>query len=144
MTAAPFTYWTTVRFSHTDPSATVYFPRFFEFIQAAAEDWFTIGLGIPFADMIRERGMGQPTVHLECDFTAQSFLGDVLDITVYLVKIGRSSFELYFVGEADGERRFTARSVQVMVSFEDGRPIPLAVDIRAAMEAYMSAVDAPA
>ena len=143
MTAAPFTYRATVRYSHKDPSATVYFPRFFEFVQAAAEDWFTIGVGIPFADMIRERGMGQPTAHLECDFTAPSFLGDVLDIAVYLVKIGRSSFELNFVGEASGEPRFTARSVQVMVSFEDGKPIPLPGDIRAAMEAYMSAVDAP-
>ena len=144
MTAAPFIYRTTVRFSHTDPSATVYFPRFFEFVQAAAEDWFTIGLGIPFADMIRERGMGQPTAHLECDFTAPSFLGDVLEIEVYLVKIGRSSFELKFVGEAGGEPRFTARSVQVMVSFEDGKPIPLPGDIHAAMEAYRDAVDAPA
>ena len=144
MTAAPFSYRTTVRFSHTDPSATVYFPRFFEFVQAAAEDWFTIGLGIPFADMIRERGMGQPTAHLECDFTAPSFLGDVLDIAVYLVKIGHSSFELKFIGEAGGEPRFMARSVQVMVSFEDGKPIPLPHDIRTAMEAYRDAVEAPA
>jgi 4-hydroxybenzoyl-CoA thioesterase len=144
LTAAPFSYRTTVRFSHTDPSATVYFPRFFEFVQAAAEDWFTIGLGIPFAGMIRERGMGQPTAHLECDFAAPSFLGDVLEISVYLVNIGRTSFELNFVGEAGGEPRFTARSVQVMVSLKDGRPIPLPDDIRAAMEAYRDTVDAPA
>jgi len=144
LTAAPFTYQTTVRFSHTDPSGTVYFPRFFEFVQAAAEDWFTIGLGIPFADMVRERNMGQPTAHLECDFTAPSYLGDVLEISVYLVKIGTASFELNFIGQAGGALRFRARSVQVMVSFEDGRPIPLPADIRAAMEAYLAAVDAPA
>ena len=144
MTAAPFTYRTTIRFSHTDPSATVYFPRFFEFVQAAAEDWFTIGLGIPFAAFIRERNMGQPTAHLECDFTAPSYLGDVLEISVYLVKIGTASFELNFTGQTGGALRFCARMVQVMVSFEDGRPIPLPGDIRAAMEAYRTAVDAPA
>jgi 4-hydroxybenzoyl-CoA thioesterase len=143
LSRAPFTYRTTVRFSHTDPSATVYFPRFFEFVQAAAEDWFTTGLGIPFAGMIRERGIGQPTAHLECDFSAPSFLGDVLDISVYLVNIGRTSFVLEFVGKAGDEPRFRARSVQVMVSFDDGRPIPLPDDIRAAMEAYLAAVDAP-
>jgi len=140
---APFTYRATVRFSHTDPSATVYFPRFFEFVQAAAEDWFSLGLGIPFADMIRNRGMGQPTVHIDCDFMAPSYLGDELEIAVYLVKLGRSSFELNFIGTADGELRFRARSVQVMVTFESARPIPLPDDIRAAMEAYMAAVPPP-
>lgn len=140
---APFIYRTTVRFGHTDPSATVYFPRFFEFVQAAAEDWFNIGLGIPFANMIRERGMGQPTAHIECDFSAPSMLGDILDIKVYLVNIGRTSFVLDFIGRTDGELRFRARSVQVMVSFEDGRPIPLPKDIRVAMDAYMAAAPVP-
>ena len=138
-----FSYRATVRFSHTDPSGTVYLPRFFEFIQGAAEDWFTHGLGISFATMIREQRMGQPTVHIDADFRAPSFLGDQLDIEVYQVKLGRTSFELNFIARAGGELRFRARASQVMVSYDTGRPIPLPDDMRAAMQAYKAAVPLP-
>jgi len=139
---AAFTYQATIRFSHTDPSGTVYFPRFFEFIQAAAEDWFTIGLGINFARMIGG-GAGQPTVHTECDFSKPCYLGDKLEVTVYLEKIGSKSFALLFLGAVGGEARLQARSVQVMVNLETGKSFPIPDDMRAAMESYKAANPAP-
>jgi 4-hydroxybenzoyl-CoA thioesterase len=132
---APFVLRQPIRFTHTDPAGIVFFPRFFEMIQAAVEEWFTQGLGINFAQFVRD-GFGTPTAHAECDFLKPCFLGDFLDIAVTLERIGRTSIELSFVGAVDGEVRLRARSVLVLFSLARRTTLPIEGDLRARLERY--------
>jgi 4-hydroxybenzoyl-CoA thioesterase len=131
----PFTLRQPIRFTHTDPAGIVFFPRFFEMIQATVEDWFTFGLGVNFAKFV-EDGYGTPTAHTECDFLKPCFLGDFLDIAVTLERIGRTSIELAFVGSVDGEVRLRARSVLVLFSLARRKTVAIEGDLRARLERY--------
>ncbi len=119
-----------VRFTHTDPAGFVFFPRYFEMIQAVVEDWFTHAIGVRYAELIVNRRLGTPTAATRCDFLKPSRLGDDIDMCVALEHVGRSSMQLRFTGSVNGEKRLEAVSTLVMISLDDGRPRPIPDDIR--------------
>jgi 4-hydroxybenzoyl-CoA thioesterase len=131
----PFTLRLPIRFTHTDPAGIVFFPRFFEMIQASVEDWFTHGLGVTFSKFVAD-GFGTPTARVECDFLKPCFLGDFLDIAVTLERLGRKSMELSFVGTVEGEERLRARSVLVLFSLVERKTLRIEGDLRARLEHY--------
>lgn len=135
--ANPYTSHSTVRFNHTDPASYVFFPRYFEMIHAAVEDWFTVALGCNYADLINKQRIGFPTARTECDFFHPSRLGDTVEITVYVEKLGTSSIRLRFVGKVKGEERLRAYSALVAISLDDGRPRPISEELRVQIEAYI-------
>ena len=61
-------YRVTVQWGDCDPAGIVYFPRFFDFLHRAMEDWFTYGLEERFADFIMVKKLGIPTVSTHTDF----------------------------------------------------------------------------
>ncbi len=140
----PFTLRTVVRFTHTDPAGYVFFPRYFEMLQAVVEDWFTEALGIRYAEFILERRLGTPTARTECTFVAPCTLGEDLDLTVYLEHIGSSSIRLRFVGTVAGQRRLEAVSTLVVIGLDDGRPRRIDDDLRARLERYRAGQGEPA
>ncbi len=132
----PFALRFPIRFTHTDPAGYVFFPRFFDMFQAVSEDWFTYRLGLKFADMIMVQQIGQPTAFVECQFIKPCVLGDMLDMAIVLEKFGISSLDLRYIGTVEGEVRLCARSVQVMIGFKDGKPVPFSNEIREKLTAY--------
>lgn len=132
----PFVLRNTIRFSHTDPASYVFFPRYFEMLQAAVEEWFTQALGVNYADLILKEKLGLPTARTECEFLKPSRLGENLDLAVYLAKIGRSSMRLTFLGTVEGETRLHAQSVLVVIELADGRPVAIPEALREQMLAY--------
>ena len=132
----PFTLRLPIRFTHTDPAGIVFFPRFFEMIQASVEDWFTHGLGVTFSKFV-EDGFGTPTAHTECDFLKPCFLGDFLEISVALERIGRTSIHVSFVGRVEGEVRLRARSVLVLFSLKQRQAVSIEGDLRFRLERYL-------
>jgi 4-hydroxybenzoyl-CoA thioesterase len=133
-----FVFTAPVRFTHTDPAGYVFFPRFFEMIQATVEDWFNFGLHVNYADLILVEGIGLPTAHTECDFKAPCRLGELIDFTLTLEKIGTTSMTVYIVGRVNGEERLTARSVLVAIDMKDGRPVPFSAELRKKLEEFRS------
>ena len=127
-----------VRFTHTDPAGYVFFPRYFEMLQAVIEDWFTHALQQRYADLINRRRLGTPTASTQCTFLKPSRLGDEIAIAVKLENIGNSSFRLRFIGTVEDNLRLEAVSTLVMISLDDGAPRPIPADLRARMEAYQA------
>jgi len=125
-----------IRFTHTDPAGYVFFPRYFEMLQAVVEEWFTVALGLRYADLIFKLRLGTPTVSVQCTFMRPSRLGDVLAIVVELEHLGNSSFRLRFRGSVDGNLRLEAVSTLVLISLDDGRPRAIPPDLRANLERY--------
>jgi len=132
----PFVHRSTVRFTHTDPAGYVFFPRYFEKLQATVEDWFNKALGVAYADFIMKERRGLPTARTECDFQKPCFLGEDLDIALYLEKIGNSSLHVRFEGSVSGDPRLVARSVLVVISTETGKPLRIDDDLRQRLAAY--------
>ncbi|MBM2830229.1 MAG: acyl-CoA thioesterase [Gammaproteobacteria bacterium] len=137
----PFSLRIPIRFSHCDPAGYVFFPRFFEMIQAVCEDWFTQELGLNFSEMIIQHRLGQPTAYTECQFIKPCLLGENLDMAIILDKYGTSSLHLRFIGTVAGEIRLCARSVQVVISLENGRPVRIHGDLRKRLQEYMDNVE---
>jgi 4-hydroxybenzoyl-CoA thioesterase len=136
MSEEPYTIRLPIRFTHTDPAGYVFFPRYFEMLQAAVEDWYTHGLGISYAGLVRD-GFGLPTARTECEFLRPSRLGEILELQVVLERLGRSSMEVSFIGRVGGEVRVRARSVLVQILLGEGRPVPIEGELREALEAYL-------
>jgi len=137
----PFSLRIPIRFSHCDPAGYVFFPRFFEMLNAVCEDWFTEQLGQNFSQMIIRQKIGQPTAYTECQFIKPCLLGENLDLAIILDRFGTSSLHLRFIGSVDGEVRLVARSVQVVISLNDGRPVPIPDGLRERLQAYMDSVE---
>jgi len=85
-----------VRFGDIDHAGIVYYPRFFNYVHMAFEDLFREGLGLPFDEVIDQRGIGFPIVHAESDFMKSLKYGEQFRVEVYLVRVGRSSLTFGF------------------------------------------------
>lgn len=104
-----------LRFAHCDPAGIAYYPRCFELCDAAIEDWTPAVLGDDRRTMHQTRGLGLPTVQIAASFAAPSRLGDLLEFSVALTRIGRSSIDLEVEAACGGERRFAIRLTQVLI-----------------------------
>jgi len=133
---AAFTRSVPIRFSHCDPAGIVYFPHYFNMFNGLIEDWYTEELGYNYAEIIMSSQFGFPFVHIECDFKVPSRMGDVIDLTLLVERIGRSSLGIAIVCHRDGVERLRARMVTSMMSIATRKPEPLPQPMRAAIEAY--------
>ena len=134
----PFTVDRLVRFSHCDPGGIVYFPRYFDLMNALVEDWFYQRLGLDYAGRLMSDGQGLPTVHAECDFVRPSLMGETLTWGLSVERIGTSSITVKIAAACGGEERLRATLVLVSTSLETHRPIPIPDDLRRAVEAYQA------
>ena len=93
-----------IEFNHCDPAGIVFYPRYFEMTNHVCENFFREAVGVSYADMIKQ-GSGVPTVRIETNFRAPSRLGDVLEVTLEVVRLGASSVTFEMIGSgSDGVR----------------------------------------
>jgi 4-hydroxybenzoyl-CoA thioesterase len=123
-----------LRFSHCDPAGIAYYPRYFELVDAAIEDWTAAVLPVSRVAMHRDHGLGLPTVDLQASFAAVSRFGDLLDIALDVVRVGRSSIVLDADISCVGEPRFRVRYTQVLMDLATARAAPWPDAWRAALE----------
>ena len=131
-----FTRSVPIRFSHCDPAGIVYFPHFFDMFNGLIEDWYGQGLNYDYAELIMGKQYGFPFVHIECDFKIPSRMGDVIDLTLLVEHVGRSSLGFAIVCHRDGLERLRAHMVTAMISRETGKPVPFPQTLRDAIESY--------
>lgn len=127
-----------ILFQHCDPARIVFYPRYFELLNMVVEEWFELGIGIPFAEMHIDREEGIPTVKIEALFMAPSRLGEVVDFSLQVVRIGNSSVELLVTAECKGEKRLEIKLTLVHISNLEGKSIPWPDDMRIPMTRYFS------
>jgi 4-hydroxybenzoyl-CoA thioesterase len=125
-----------VRFQHCDPAAIVFYPRYFEMINLTVEEWFGTGLDWGFHRMHEVDDRGIPTVRISVDFSAPSRLGDVLDWSLTVQRIGSSSLDVEIVARCEGELRLTCQSTLVQFVKSTGRPVAWSAGIREKMRAF--------
>jgi len=131
-----FTRSVPIRFSHCDAAGIVYFPHYFDMFNGLIEDWYSEELKRDYASLVMGNRFGFPFVHIECDFKIPSKMGEVIDLTLLVERIGRSSLSIVIVCHRDGLIRLRARMVTAMMSLETRKPLPLPEALRAAIEDY--------
>ncbi len=119
-----------VRFAHVDAAGIVFYPRYFELLNAAVEDFFARDVGVDFRSLHIDRRIGVPTVKLDTDFIAPSRLGDVLEFHIDVVKVGRSSVDLAIEIKSGDQVRFRVKQVLVCMDLESGKSLPWPEDVR--------------
>ncbi len=122
-----------IGFQHCDPAGIVFYPRYFEMFNATIEEWFEKRVGVSFYDIHMVRGEVVPTVHAEVDFKAPSRLGELITLSLALVKVGNSSINFEIDVKHNEKTRVSAKLVLVYAKSalkqSDGWPD----DLRAAL-----------
>lgn len=132
----------TVRFSHCDPAGIIFYPRYFDLIHEAKEDWFRDALDWPFAHLLGTLQRGFPIVRLEADFRGPSRMGEELAIALTVPEIGGASLHLHYAVTCGGAPRLDARTVVVHIDLATGRPVPIDAELRARIERFRGAAGA--
>jgi 4-hydroxybenzoyl-CoA thioesterase len=122
-----------VRFGDCDPAGIAYYPRCLDLLNGVVEDWFT-SLGHPWTDLVVRRRMGVPTVHLEVDFRAPARLGDRLEFTLVVERVGTSSLRLAHRVCCGDTLLWQTSQVLVSASLADHRALAWPDDLRVAFE----------
>jgi 4-hydroxybenzoyl-CoA thioesterase len=84
-----------IKFEEVDAANIVFFARFVTYAHEAMEHFFNALPG-GYAELILERRVGFPAVHVEIDFTAPARYGDVLRIETRVARIGNRSATLWY------------------------------------------------
>ncbi|HML12743.1 MAG TPA: thioesterase family protein [Xanthobacteraceae bacterium] len=134
--AGAFTRSVAIRFSHCDAAGIVYFPHYFDMFNGLIEDWYKEELRHDYSALIMAGRVGFPFVHIECDFKIPSRMGEVVDLTLLVERVGRSSLSIAIVCHRDGLIRLRARMVTAMISLQTQKPVPMPQSLREAIEAY--------
>ncbi len=133
-----------VLFAHCDPAGIAYFPRLFDILHNAMEDWFTYGLEERFADFLMKKRLGTPTVNTSAEFLSPVKFGDSLRMELRVVKLGRSAIELLADGSVDGRACMRFKHTICIFSTETLRAVPIPDELRARMQAYVVQPEAAA
>ena len=133
-----FTHRHKVGFADVDPAGIVFYPRYFEMINATIEDWFR-SLEYGFVQMILKDGFGVPTATIQVDFKAPSRLDDLVELELDVVRLGRSSIGLEIRISADGELRALVQQTLVFIRMEGNKPVRIPDPLRARIERSMEA-----
>lgn len=121
-----------VRFAHVDGAGIVFYPRYFEMLNAAVEDWFAQALGADFRSMHLDRGIGVPTVQLNVKFLAPGMLGDILKVRITPRHVGRTScsYEAIFAGTDLNHVEVNATLVCMDLTAKKAKPWPEDIRMR--------------
>lgn len=131
--SARFVQRATVRFAHVDAAGIVFYPRFFEMLNAAVEDWFAEALGRSFSALHLTDRIGAPTVSLQSEFLHPATLGQALEVILEPEKVGGRSCTLAFRIEAEGTLCLTGKVVLVCMDLDQKASRPWPAPIHQAM-----------
>lgn len=131
-----------IRFSHCDPAAIVYFPRFFDLAHSTMEDWFAQGVGFPLPELIMNRRIGTPTASIQCNFFKPLRMGDTLRFELKVTNLGNASANLDYRGFKGGVEHLHITQTLVFIDLDAGRAVPIPEDVRSNIERYLVDEDA--
>ena len=129
-----------IRYSDCDSSQIVYFPRFFDVFTAAMEDWFAQALGSPWgSDFLGRRNLRMLSLRIACQFLKGCRVGEMLDLDLWLTRLGRSSMDVMLAGSVAGEPRLQVAWSVCVIDFASFRSVAVPDDLRTRMLPFLAA-----
>ena len=137
-----FTIEERVRWGDVDAASIIFYGAYIRFFEIAETELFS-AVGMPYGKLFDELDIWLPRVHLECDFHRAPRLDDLLEVSVYVGNIGRTSLRLDFEvrrktedGTIEKDLMATAHFVLVATDRTNLKPIPVPEELRRALETY--------
>jgi 4-hydroxybenzoyl-CoA thioesterase len=112
----PFQKQIKICFGDIDNAGIVYYPRFVHYFHLAMEEFFSSELGVDYAEVIHNRSVSLPTVHLEADFRRRVRYGDEINMEIRIINLGQSSITWGYRGcRRVGEKELVIEGQNVTV-----------------------------
>ena len=123
-----------IEFVDTDLGGIVHFSRYFVFMETA-EHQFLDSLGTSVHVVEDGKTIGWPRVKATCEYAGPARYGDTLDITVRVLRRGRTSMTYAIEFEIDGRRVAQGESTCVRCELgPDMKSVPIPDDLAAKFE----------
>ena len=130
-----FTIEERVRWGDVDAASIIFYGAYIRFFEFAETELFR-SVGLPYSVMFEELDVWLPRVHLECDFHRAAQLDDLLEVSVYVGRVGTRSMHLNFDVRRKGEAQLIADAHFVLASVRrdtfETVPIPDELKLRLA------------
>ena len=133
-----------VRWGDVDAANIIFYGSYIRFFEIAETELFR-SVGMPYGKIFDELDIWLPRVHLECDFHRAAQMDDLLEVSVYVGKIGTTSVRLNFEvrrktedGTIEKDLMATAHFVLVSTDRKDLKPLPVPDELRRALTPHLS------
>jgi YbgC/YbaW family acyl-CoA thioester hydrolase len=104
-----------VRWGDVDAARIIFYGAYIRFFEFAETELFR-AVGLPYNVMFDELDIWLPRAHLECDFRRAAQLDDLLEVSVYVGRVGTKSLRLNFEVRRKGEAELVAEAHFVLVA----------------------------
>ena len=104
-----------VRWGDVDAARIIFYGAYIRFFEFAETELFR-AVGLPYSVMFDELDVWLPRAHLECDFRSAAQLDDLLEVSVYVGRIGTKSLRLNFEVRRKNEPELVAEAHFVLVA----------------------------
>jgi acyl-CoA thioesterase FadM len=131
----PFRTSRVILFGDCDPGGVIYSPRVAHFVVEAGLAFLSSALGGPAVRRLFAMNILPPARALSIEFLHPMVWDEVIEIEVSTERIGEHSFTLLLSAfNVEGTGTFRATITQVIISPETKRPVPLPLELRAALQ----------
>src|SRR5262245_52949063 len=132
-----FTIEERVRWGDVDAARIIFYGAYIHFFEYAETELFR-AVGLHYGVMFDELKIWLPRVHLECDFHRVARLDDILEVNVYIGRIGNKSMKLNFEVRRKGSEAMvaTAHFVLAAVSQTTLKSVPIPSELREKLAPY--------
>lgn len=104
-----------MRWGDVDAARIIFYGAYIRFFEFAETELFR-AVGLPYSVMFDELDIWLPRAHLECDFRRIAQLDDLLEVSVFVGRIGTKSLQLNFEVRRKGEAEMVAEAHFVLVA----------------------------
>src|SRR5215510_11086075 len=137
-----FTIEERVRWGDVDAARIIFYGSYIRFFEIAETELFR-AVGMPYGKVFDRLDIWLPRVHLECDFHRAAQLDDLLEVSVYVGKVGHTSLRLNFevrrkddVGKVEEDLIASAHFVLVATRRDTLKAVPVPEELRRALAPY--------
>jgi YbgC/YbaW family acyl-CoA thioester hydrolase len=126
-----------VRWGDVDAARIIFYGAYIRFFEIAETELFRAA-GLSYGRMFDELDVWLPRAHLECDFRRAAQLDDLLEVAVYVGRVGTKSVRLDFEVRRNGESELTARAHFVLVAVDRNnfQSVPVPEDLKRRLAPY--------
>jgi YbgC/YbaW family acyl-CoA thioester hydrolase len=104
-----------VRWGDVDAARIIFYGAYIRFFEIAETELFR-AVGLSYGRMFDELDVWLPRAHLECDFRRAAQLDDLLEVSVFVGRVGTKSLRLNFEVRRNGEDEIVADAHFVLVA----------------------------
>ena len=119
-----------------DNANIAYYPRIYDLAHRFFEESWEKMCGISYPEMINEKRIGFPIVHIETDFVSPIRYGDSVTATIWISKVGiKSCTWKYEFHNQNGILLWSSEQVTVCVNMDSMKSVEIPDYLRTGLEA---------